>query len=514
MLLAFGCSLIQNNDDSSTVAERLERLFGEQAEVAGVASEGEEKIANPPAKTIRFDGREVVLGINDVTQINAEHFADRLSHLLSEERFLTAKSFVARHADIGEQFLWESWATEADAESTVFIASVLSKNVDKRASWNAMLAYAKQDPVAARNYQRARLNFIENLRTGDPTNEVVEPLRTTSRGCKQPLVFIDTLQLLAVVELISKRNAWAESLLLQAIELAEKHDDHLRAANLWLMISMRSGHAGENQSTATVAWRNAVSRQSTSLLYSGHPLNISFWVRAERQRPSEAAWPELAQNALLPVARPVGCKLTKRSSTELVVWSAIGNAQLDGGEPQLALVNFKKAEDFATGDDVLWLRIAQATCLATLGQYRAAAALLSEPLASDQPVIASAANAALGSAKLQAGTFQQGAQLLNKALSASPHLNWPNRSKAEADLALAMLVIGETEKGLKSLHGVQRKFESEGNWFSLLQSLENELRLLQHEGKKEAAKEVRSRILRVEKLASHEAGPSRQRGWR
>ena len=302
---------------------------------------------------------------------------------------------------------------------------------------------------------------------------------------------------MAVAELATGRDAWAESLLLQAVELAERNQDNFRAANLWLMISIHS-QSNQQGSTETTAWHKAVDRHSMATQDSGHPLNISFWVRADRQKPNNAKWPESTKKSLLPFAQSVGCKLTENSPNELVIWSAIGNAQLSGGEPQLALVNFKKAESFATGEDVMWLRIAQGTCLAALGQSRAAAALLSEPLASNRPVIAAAANAALGSAKLHAGTFQQGAQLLNKALAESPNLDWPNKSKAEADLALAMLVIGETDQGLKKLHLAQRKFEILGDSTSLLQSLENEMRLLRHEGKTNEAEKVQRRILRVE----------------
>ena len=75
LLLAFGCSLIQSDDDAS-VAKKLENLFGEDSESADQLPNGQEKVANPPAKTIRFDGSEVVLGINDVTQIAADQFGN------------------------------------------------------------------------------------------------------------------------------------------------------------------------------------------------------------------------------------------------------------------------------------------------------------------------------------------------------------------------------------------------------------------------------------------------------
>ncbi len=96
---------------------------------------------------------------------------------------------------------------------------------------------------------------------------------------------------------------------------------------------------------------------------------------------------------------------------------------------QPALVNFKKAEAATTGENVLWLRIAQSKCLAALGQVPAASAILSGPASSNNPSIAAAATAAMGSTKLQAGAYQQGAQLLNKALSDSDGPVWANRNQ-------------------------------------------------------------------------------------
>jgi len=164
----------------------------------------------------------------------------------------------------------------------------------------------------------------------------------------------------------------------------------------------------------------------------------------------------------------------------------------------LALLNLKKAETLALGDDVLWLRIAESKCLASIGQSEAAVAILSGPATNPQPAISCAATAALGSVKLQAGAYQQGAQLLNKALKKSTDSDWPSKTQAVADLAIAQLIIGNTDQGLASVHEAQSQFQANADFPSLIQSMENELRLLDHEGRRNDSSALQERMAAIE----------------
>lgn len=488
---------MQNTEGSFS----LDALLDDEKSGKAVSRE-EPQIANPPATTIRFDGSEVVLGMTNTTRLAADQFWDELSTLLGDQKYFTANDFVAENPDVAEQLLWEKWVTHSDSSPVRFIANVLSQNIVPGGSWNAMLDSAQLNPLAAKKYQSARSTFTEKLRTEGPSNAQVEQLRTASQNLKQSLAMADTLQLIAISELAVGRNAWAESLFLQAIELAEQNQDIGRVSDLWMMVAVNSSRYDDHSTTPEAAWNNAVVKQCSVDLASQQRFNVRFWENANRYKPRDANWPDLTKEALMIFAKPVGCQFSNESPIELVIWSAIANSQLMRDDPQLALVNFKKAETFATGQDIDWLRIGQSRCLAALGQNRAAAALLSTPLASKEPNVAAAANATLGSTKLNAGAYQQGAQFLTKALVSASHRDWPTKSHAEADLALAMLIIGETTKGLKSLHAAQSKFEAEGDYVSLLQSLENELRLLEQEGNTESAASVRDRILQIESAYS------------
>ena len=369
-----------------------------------------------------------------------------------------------------------------------------------------MLNQVKTDPNSTNAYQIARTTFTKTLQTDSPSSDDVENLKAAAKQVRQPLAMIDALHLVALGEFAADRYDDAAAYLLTAIEVAEQHGNDNRAAELWLMASINSARSVGQSVESASAWKNAIEKHCSAQSSTSRALNVAFWQRAHEHQPANSSWPESTKQALLPLAQPIGCEFSMASPAGLFVWSAVGRAQLENGEPQLALVNFKKAETFATGDDIMWLRIAQSECLSALGQSRAATTLLCGPLASKHPVIPLAASAALGSAKLQAGTFQQGAQLLATALNATPEIDWPTKSEAEADLALALLIISETDRGLESLHAAQETFESQGNISSLLQSLENEKRLMEHEGKTDRAEGIRLRIRQIEN--SHTTAPN------
>ncbi|WP_153555583.1 hypothetical protein [Roseimaritima sediminicola] len=230
------------------------------------------------------------------------------------------------------------------------------------------------------------------------------------------------------------------------------------------------------------------------------PLNANYWLRVDEQRPEATAWPAHTAASLAAFCMPVGFERSEQLSTEQVLYSSIGATLYHNSQPELGLVNFKKAEGFASGDDVMWLRIAQSECLAALGQDEAAATLLAGPASSKNPSVASAAAASLGIAKLKSGAYEQGAAMLHKALHQPGSADWPTRDEAEADLALTQLIIGDTDLRLKALHAAQEKFRLRGDKASLLQSLENELQILRHEGRTEKATGIEQRIREIERL--------------
>jgi hypothetical protein len=62
------------------------------------------------------------------------------------------------------------------------------------------------------------------------------------------------------------------------------------------------------------------------------------------------------------------------------------------------------------------------------------------------------------------------------------------------------LIIGDTEPGLEALHAVQAQFAQDGDNLLLIRSLENELRLLEHEHREQAASSIKQRITELERI--------------
>jgi tetratricopeptide (TPR) repeat protein len=263
---------------------------------------------------------------------------------------------------------------------------------------------------------------------------------------------------------------------------------------LWLIVA-ESARRSSQISTTSQAWTNAINLH-LSAYNSDEPLDIGFWLLADKTRPESQSWPAEVGNQLASQLASIGCVA---ESSEMVLWAAVAYSQYERGEFQSALVNYKKAETLVQGNNALWLRIAQAKCLAGMRQAPAAAAILSGPAACSDSSIAAAAMATMGSIKIQAGAYQQGAQLLHKALSQAQTANWPTRHEALADMAIAQLILGDTDAGLVALHESQKHFESSGQRGMLIQSLENELRLLEHEHRVDEIAVIKTRIAQLER---------------
>lgn len=486
-----GCSLFP--DGSQPRVDR--ELVASQTKSDTDSPKGQ--IANPPARTIRFDGHEIVLGQAEPTELTPDKLLSMLQPLVTAQRFRTASALILLHRETGERLLSERWATDFNDPSVQLIAQVLSsRSTRAENSWIALLRIARERSTLAKPYQTARNAFAQQMQTADPTNEQATQLQQLALNVNHPLVKVDCLRLLGLRELVAGRTAWAESLCRQAADTAYSSGNILLAAELSLLI-VESARRSDQASTATQAWSSGVSTHLRATNNS-QPIDVAFWLMAERVRPENLSWPNELITSLGHHLPAIGC--TSDGGAEMVLWACVAEAQYQRGQMQPALVNFKKAEAATQGENVLWLRIAQSKCLAALGQVPAASAILSGPASSTNPCIAAAATAAMGSTKLQAGAYQQGAQLLNKALTDSAGSVWATRNQALADLALAQLIIGDTEPGLEALHAVQAQFIQAGDRSMLLRSLENELNLLEHEQKTNEAALIRKRIAELEAI--------------
>ncbi len=485
--LQTGCSIFMDNAndvDGSSVA-----LHQANSSLDGKPT------ANPPARTVRFDGHEIVLGEAEARMIDSDKFLSQLEPLVKQKRTYTATRLILNHREVGQRILWERWATVPATPSIEFIAEVLSRDVKQESgNWTSLLETARIKPAVCKSYQEFRNVFAKDLQTTDPSADRAAQLQQAALAVGHPLVRIDSLRLMGLRELVAGRTSWSESMCRQAIEVAGSSGNALIVADLWLMVA-ESAKRSEQMTQAADAWSKAI---ATHLPYDGNerPVDISFWLFADQTRPVGTEWPAEIVTAMLGVCKEVGC--SEEQSAESALWTAIAHAQLQRGDMQLALLNFKRAETLVSGNDKLWLRIAQAKCLAGLGQIPAASALLSGPAASPNPAIAASATATMGSTKLQSGAYQQGTQLLHKAIQDGGAISWAGKYQALNDLALAQLIIGDTEPGLEALHGAQAQLAQAGERVLLIQSLQNEMRLLEHEQRLDDIAAIKNQIAQLE----------------
>ena len=469
------------------------------------AADGFQDVANPPAKSIRFEGQETVLGVYSSIQISPKILKSRLADLLADQKYWSARQLVLQQRGAAEELIWSAW-TDAPVEPWLaFVAQTLSENCQTGVSWRALLDSGTQQAVSARAYVAARMAFQQAQQDHGLNDSHVDTLRESTAPLSLPLAQIDTLRLIADHEFSQARQSWGEALLLQAIQLAESHQDFVRSAELRLELCRHLGRSTEENVRAAEIWQAAVRQHLQARAEISGPLRVGFWIAAWEAKPLAAKWPQEAIRYLLQAARQTGCRLEPSSRPDLIVRCALGELLLSNGWAQLALLQFKAAEGLAVGSEKQWLRVAQAQCLASLQQLPAAAAVLSTLFGSEDKSLAAAATAAMGSAKLEVGAFQQGASLLAKAL-ADTSLEWPKRTHAEADLALAQVIMGASEQGFRALHAVQQNYEARGDRKSLLQSLENEARLLELEEDPERRSAVQQRIRELE-----DAGGTRSR---
>ncbi len=457
-----------------------------------------ERVANPPARTIRFDGHEAILGNGIAPTLSTEELRTQLKPLLEKDKSRSATRVVLQYGESSERLLAEKWATDFAAKDIKLIAASRSKRsaAMTKTDWNSLLRVAEEFPIVVQDYQKQRNAFALSLQTSDPDEQAVIQLRKASTAVGHPIVEMDCLRLLGLRAVVAEQWSTADSLYRQALAVAVRSSNWQYQADLNLLLAEAAKRNNATSDSIRTFALNAISNQVEIMKLEPTNLDIEFWLRLEQVLPDTKMWPESLSEAF--AGRVNRTLVTNTRTNGVLFWSAVAQAQMDRTEMQLALLNLKKAETLAAGEDVLWLRIAESKCLASIGQSEAAVAILSGPATSPQPAIACAATAALGSVKLQSGAYQQGAQLLNKALKKSTDFDWPSKTQAMADLAIAQLIIGNTDQGLASVHEAQSQFQANADFPSLLQSMENELRLLDHEGRRNDSAALKERMAVIE----------------
>jgi tetratricopeptide (TPR) repeat protein len=375
--------------------------------------------------------------------------------------------------------------------------------------WTEVVGLKKSKPTVVKDYAERRHQFHERIADGHVDRALELKLIETADASGAVMLQIDARQMQGTALMLAERPADAVAAFDDAVRLAAKVSPH-QTTYLLLLESDARRRAGDGAAAAQT-WQQAIVLAAQLLDAAPPVLDPVLWERLSYLRPVNTPWPADVVGQLLDREPLAGIELTgvggatasdegaNPADADTVIWHSIGRWYLDRGHAQAGLVSFKRAETSAQDAGTRnWLRFRQAKSLIVLGQVSPATAILVGLLAQKPPAVEAPASALLGSLYVNRGQTPRGLQLLKKGIERKDPLTWHERSEAEADLGLAYLSMGDAVTGLDQLHRAQHSFETEGELESLVAALENELKYLEHAGKKKETGAVKTRLRELE----------------
>ncbi|MEM9826756.1 MAG: hypothetical protein AAF958_09215 [Planctomycetota bacterium] len=471
-------------------------------EAAKADDSAERRISNPQAREIRFDGQELVLGGGDCQSIRVATLRETAQDLKSRGRHRSAAETVRLHRRTASRWVMESIETSDRDEMVPWVARILDRGASVPLHTKFCQA-ASDAPQAAMQFSTARGESITSLAGGSPAVETIQKLQAAAEQLGTPLASLEAERLTAMSEVVAGQPHAAARRLAGAARLAAQQGAPDPCAQLWLLAAETHLRSEAIEASAT-AWQNAVRAQLTAMTAQGDgntslpPLDTVFWEQAERLRPPATEFPPEIALAMNSWKLRIGIGSDLSVSPKASLWTAVAANQLTLGQAHLATLSIKRAEVEASDAAKPWLQIALARSVAAQGQTPVATTILGSLTSHSDPVIRAASLATLGSIKIQAGAYEQGSRFLVQALATEGANQWQGRLPAEADLANVRLIVGDLQKARESLHSVQQKLALDGRWQSLVQSLENELAMVELEQDPTAVKQLRRRIEEIE----------------
>jgi tetratricopeptide (TPR) repeat protein len=444
--------------------------------------------ASTTAKTVKTGGACFDLGEGHQAAYTVDEFVGKVAELLASSRNASAQHLVSLYPDLCQEALRRATNAEASAASMQLIAKVHDAQVglaETPLSWAALIQERNTNPGRFAAYDAARKRAIESKTVATAELAKLAP---------HPLLQIDAHRLTGEALLQTEHHGKAAVEFTEALKLTLANYAY-QTVQLELMLGEAKRRDSQIEQ-AVGTWQQAI-MLAGQLAVSGAPIaDPILWESASALRPVNTAWPDPVMASVV----PVGTVRRTPGADEAYLWKRVGHWRLDRGEPQAALLAFKRAESMCAEPSLQdELQILQALALAQLGQSAAAAEILSPLVDKPRPVISASALATLGALKLQVGAGPQALALLKKAFEVAQSANWPSRAVAEADLGLACLMAGEVTTGIDSLHAAQQKFAASGDVLLLRNCIENEAAYWKRVGNAAESDHLRSRLDAVER---------------
>lgn len=422
---------------------------------------------------VKVDGASLAFHAPQVATAKTKTFLPRLEQLLKDGDEAAIRQLIYRHPELTLEAL-RNGLDQTPTATLQFVAAEYDRwlKLQPTDCWSKL--YASSDTRPAAHYLQVRQQLLDKLQQGTPARGDIDAVGAFLSAKVPTVVRLDAARTAAIAHLVALQPERAATILESACTLAAKSDQY-QEYQLRLLQSDALRRANQHEAADRV-WLVSVTRAADGCRLQPPLFDPGYWDTASYLRPVKIDWPVAAVRTLVPLSPiPVQQINPNAAEAEAVVWGTIGQALLDRGDHEPALLALKRAETNATNAQTRdWLRLAEANALARVGQTSAATAILASCMSSENPAIAAVAHACFGSIKCQAGDSDAGYRLLKKAVPTS-HLNgWIGQADAEADYGLACLMRGDEKTGLQWLHSAQSRYESQGESTRLKQSLVNE----------------------------------------
>ena len=477
----------RDTENSSSITERAE------------AASGAKRVSNPPARQIRFDGQERLLGGGTCEALPTGELLRQVADLLEKGKLRSAQVFVQLHERSARRLLLDQIGS-ADRHVLQFVASTLDDGAETPL-WGNLLAEFQQQPQLSAEWQSFASKLLTSAEDAESVNSAIDELTTLSGRFHTPLIRIEALRLKGELLVASDRAPTAIETLVTAAELATQVGSPSHASDFWLMACEASLRIDAVEQ-ARKCWTAAVSTHLTSLHARSQRLptiDTVFWEQAVRLTHPEDSLPKELTLTLAPWYSRIGIRIDQTLPPTVALWAAIADYQLATGQPHIASLSIKRAETHASTQMRPFLQIALARAMAAQGQQSIATTILGTEAKSQDPNIRASALAVLGAIKVQSGAYEQGSQFLSQALSVTNATQWPGKLNAKADLANVRLILGHLEDALPALHQVQNEMMTANKWQSLCHCLENEAAILKLDGRHAEARQIMDRIDQIER---------------
>ncbi|MGE3165128.1 MAG: hypothetical protein AB7O52_09500 [Planctomycetota bacterium] len=348
--------------------------------------------------------------------------------------------------------------------------------------WSEVVRERAEDPARHEPYDAARREVVARLAVGDvetALDQMPLPVSTASEGAS-PL-HLEAGALHAFLLRLGHQYAPAAREYANARRGADPADAfaHARLSLLEYEALVRLGSFAEAS-----LWRAAV-----EIAARAEFVDPVFWSRARDLAPASEPWPPAA---LEYAGRYVG-ELADRATTDALLQGLIAQQWLDQGDANRALLAFTQAESGLRRCPLeSRLRVGRAKSLLALGRPRDAAAAVVDFALAEDPGIARPALAILGAIELELRRPARAQALLHRAVESE--VEWNGRTEAIANLAIANLLLDETQTSREQLAMVRHRFALEGNLEAVGRCLRNELRAAITANDQAAALELRAQL--------------------